>query len=122
MDRAPHYLRVVQALALVSGLGPVAIVVGAAVHGCGSSPHGAEGFLAGPEGGQAIDDAAFNGQGMGALDAVALPSPDGSDYADACGQGGICNDYDGSVAVDASDAESDVTTDGGPLPPPDLPV
>jgi hypothetical protein len=34
VDRAPHYLRVVQALALVSGFGGVAMVAGATVVDC----------------------------------------------------------------------------------------
>ena len=47
MER-PHFLRVVQALALVSGFGPVAIVAGTSLLGCGlssSTPTGVQGPL-----------------------------------------------------------------------------
>jgi hypothetical protein len=48
VDR-PHYLRVVQALALVSGFGPVVIVVGAMSADCGSYQEGLAGPVACPE-------------------------------------------------------------------------
>jgi hypothetical protein len=48
VDRAPHYLRVVQALALVSGFGPVGIVAGVTVVDC-SAYDGAAGPVQCPE-------------------------------------------------------------------------
>ncbi len=125
MDRAPHYLRVVQALALVSGFGPVALViadcsnddayVGVAM---GAADSGGIAYY-GDSAGVILDGSAPPGEG--ALDAVALPS-------DAAEAGPDANDAETDVTTaDAStdaeaDATPDVTTDGGPLPPPDLPA
>jgi hypothetical protein len=111
VTRAPHYLRVAQALALVSGVGPAAIVAGAALSGC-SSPIpcgvGICGILEAPDTGAGAD-----------AGVPVLPVPDaGTDASDAETDAAIA---DGSTDA-AADATPDVTTDGGPLPPPDLPV
>ncbi|MGO9712550.1 MAG: hypothetical protein ACLQBL_27055 [Polyangiaceae bacterium] len=131
MTRAPHYLRVVQALALVSGFSPVAvaIVAGAAVTGC-TTGSGANGAFCGPEGnangcgdydGGTVGVIIDGNLPIGALDAVSLPSDAADAGPDASDAETDATIGDGSTDAPA-DATPDVTTDGGPLPPPDLPV
>ncbi|MGO8997990.1 MAG: hypothetical protein ACLQVI_32110 [Polyangiaceae bacterium] len=107
MER-PHFLRVVQALALVSGFGPVAIVAGTSLLGCGSSsstPTGVQGPL----------DAA--------PDAVSVTT--GTLPACTLDEAGTCVDASvgsGGIQV-APDAQADVVVPvGGPLSPPELPA
>ena len=140
----PHYLRVVQALALVSGFGPVTIVAGATYLGCGGALVSAPGddaasdappftgfdsgtIVTGGGDGSACAPEGCGGNGPG-------PGPDGgfadgaaaipdavfpgalADAADA----GTESDTGADVTVD--DGSTDASVDGGPLPPPDLPA
>jgi hypothetical protein len=125
MDRAPHYLRVVQALALVSGFGPVAIVVGATVSCCSSTGPICTGFCLPPEtptdaagqpgdgqGGGIIgpdEDAANGDAGEVGTDATLLADAD----SEASLEGDAAFVADGSTDA-ASDGSADATTDGGP--------
>jgi hypothetical protein len=153
MDRAPHYLRVVQALALVAGFGPVAIVAGVTVEGCNGSSGApgaycpAEGCGGDTDGGgvAGYDDGSVADVGFAGIVAPPADAGGGSEDAGVSGpcvgfMGGICIVDSGAVILaDASDAAPDATvadgstdaaadatpdvaTDGGPLPPPDLPA
>ena len=61
VDRAPHYLRVVQALALVSGFGAVTIVAGVTVVDCSTTSE------AGPGGYQDTDGGGVAGYDDGSV-------------------------------------------------------
>jgi hypothetical protein len=116
MER-PHFLRVVQALSMVSGFGPVALVAGASLLGCSSStvPVGslactdASDCATGPT--DAAPDA-FQGITTGTQPACTL------DEAGTCVDASIGS---GGVQV-APEGGADVQVVGGPLPPPELPA
>ncbi len=119
MTRSPHYLRVVQALALVSGFGPVAV-------NCSSTGRPA---VFTNDGGETYDAPITGGVGAGP---VQCPETDPN-----CNLCGLCADAGAGTDADAADvsadtgidadatvedASLDATVGGGPRPPPDLPA
>lgn len=98
--RAPHFLRVAQSLALVSGFGPVAVVVGAGVLGCSSSTPGIQ---ACPDAACGVTDAAVRFDGF-VTGVVANP------------------EAGGGIQIPPGDAGPDAPLVGGPLLPPELPA
>jgi hypothetical protein len=115
----PHFLRVVQALSFVSGFGPVAVVTGATLLGCGSSDGGRVfGASTCPDanecgGGVHVSpDAAFDSAG---IITGTLPACEVND-AGQCIDGAVVG---GGIGV-PPDAGHDATILGGPLSPPEL--
>ena len=112
MDRAPHYLRVVQALALVSGFGSVAIVVGGfLLDSCYSEMTGP---VQCPESDPGCNGGEpFDGQAAGSMDAGVPVVDEDAASSDA-----------GETGTDAApeDASTDALAGGGPLLPPELPA
>ena len=117
---SPHFLRVVQALALVSGVGSVALVSGDALLGCGGSTS-REGVQA--CGGHvcgvivAPSDAAADGDAYTGVVTGTQPSCE-LDEAGTCIDGSFVG---GGIQI-PPDAGSDVQLVGGPLSPPELPA
>jgi hypothetical protein len=91
----PHYLRVVQALAFVTTVGPIAIVIGPALPGCGGySPP--TGFIGAPE----VDSGALSGDAGADVSVVPV-----------------------GILIPPSDSGTDAPVPiGGPLSPPELPA
>jgi hypothetical protein len=105
----PHFLRVVQALAFVTGAAPVAILTGASLLGGGcSSSSIVSGVLPCPS--DASCGATYDGSPTGAFDGFVtgvVINPDASG---------------GGIQPPPGDASDDVTLVGGPLLPPELPA
>jgi hypothetical protein len=118
--RAPHFLRVVQALAFVSGVGPAATLAGGALLGCSSSS--AQGVLACPEdascGGGVASDGSFPFDGF-----VTGVVPIEAGAYDGHVVGVVANpDGGGGIQSPPGDASAEVGLVGGPLVAPELPA
>jgi hypothetical protein len=128
-DRGPHFLRVVQALAFVSGLGPVGIV--ASVTACSSSGDlgadaSADAYTGIPSGvapvfPDAADAPIYDGQALGLFpyDGQVLGAQDTGLTEDDAGP--LDANTDGTLADAAIDSSGPVPI-GGPLYPPELPA
>ena len=131
MDRAPHFLRVAQALAFVPRFGPVVVVVGAVLLDCGSSD--------GPSGPTACAESDPNcnsrpacemNEAGGCIDAAVggggvSISPDATADVAVGAEASIDASPTGDAGTDAGtvpDGSTDASVDGGPLLPPDLPA
>src|ERR1700683_5525597 len=99
--RAPHFLRVTQALALVSGLGTCFVGAGAVIVGCSSDQCGRDGSCFSPEMGDAAKD-------QGSPYDLSL---DASPSADVLNGIGVAPEASVEASVEAS--PSDVGTSDG---------